>query len=317
VSPAAKARAPRTPTLAHRAEYYALRGAAAVLRLLSWDAACRFGEWLGELGYRPFGIRRAVVVKQLAAAFPEWSDAEVQRVARQAYRNLGRYAVETILLPTLTQAQILALMESADGWPVIEEELAKGHGVIFATGHVGNWELAGSYVAARGVPLDAIARIQANPLVDAYINRTRAAIGLNIMYDQDAVRQVPRSLRAGRAVAFIADQGVLGLASTFVPFFGRPAKTPRGAAVFARRYELPTLFAAVLRQPNGKFRFGVERIPTIDTGDREADVDAVVAAYTAALERWVRLAPAQYFWHHRRWRRQPPDTPEALRDPTR
>ena len=30
-------------------------------------------------------------------------------------------------------------------------------------------------------------------------------------------------------VSFVADQGVLGLASTFVPFFGRPAKTPRGA----------------------------------------------------------------------------------------
>jgi KDO2-lipid IV(A) lauroyltransferase len=87
--------------------------------------------------------------------------------------------------------------------------------------------------------------------------------------------------------------------------------------VFARRYELPPLFAVVIRQPNGKFRFQVERIPLVDTGDRDADIDAIVASYTAALERCVRTAPAQYFWHHRRWRRQPPDTPEALRDPTR
>jgi Kdo2-lipid IVA lauroyltransferase/acyltransferase len=54
-----------------------------------------------------------------------------------------------------------------------------------------------------------------------------------------------------------------------------------------------------------------------DTGDRDRDVDAIVAAYTKTLERWVRRAPEQYFWHHRRWRRQPPGTPEELRDPSR
>ena len=101
------------------------------------------------------------------------------------------------------------------------------------TGHFGNWELAGAYVAARGIPLDAIVRGMANPLFDAYINHTREEMGMTIVHDSEAVRRTPRSLRAGRAVAFVADQGVLGLASTFVPFFGRPAKTPRGAAVFA------------------------------------------------------------------------------------
>ena len=48
---------------------------------------------------------------------------------------------------------------------------------------------------------------------------------------------------------------------------------------------------------------------------READVDATVAEWTRILERWVRKAPEQYFWHHRRWRRQPPDTPPELREP--
>ena len=60
-----------------------------------------------------------------------------------------------------------------------------------------------------------------------------------------------------------------------------------------------------------------EPVTVQDTGDRERDVDAIVAAYTKTLERWVRRAPEQYFWHHRRWRRQPPGTPEELRDPSR
>ena len=117
------------------------------------------------------------------------------------------------------------------------------------------------------------------------------------------------------AVAFVADQGVLGLASTFVPFFGRPAKTPRGPAVFAMKYRLPTFFVAAVQEKSGKYRCVVTPVEIPDTGDREADVDTVVARYTSILESWVRRYPGQYFWHHRRWKRQPPDTPDELRDP--
>ena len=124
-------------------------------------------------------------------------------------------------------------------------------------------------------------------------------------------------MKAGRAIAFLSDQGVLGLASTFVPFFGRPAKTPRGPAVFALRLKVPVVFGTALRQPSGRYRFSFEPVTVQDTGNRERDVDAVVAEYTKTLERWVRKAPEQYFWHHRRWKRQPDDTPEYLRDPAR
>ena len=205
-------------------------------------------------------------------------------------------------------------VESVEGWEEIEDVMARGRGAILVTGHIGNWELAGSYVAARGVPLDAIVRGMANPLFDAYINHTREAIGMTVVHDSDAVRRTPRSLRGGRAVAFVADQGVMGLASTFVPFFGRPAKTPRGAAVFALRFDVPVVFVVALRKPNGRYRIVVERIEAPQTGDRERDVDAIVARFTQHLEKWVRAVPAQYFWQHRRWKRQPPDTPRELRE---
>jgi KDO2-lipid IV(A) lauroyltransferase len=52
------------------------------------------------------------------------------------------------------------------------------------------------------------------------------------------------------------------------------------------------------------------------TGTLDADVDAIVTAYTNTLERWVRRAPEQYFWHHRRWKHQRPGTPPELGDPS-
>jgi KDO2-lipid IV(A) lauroyltransferase len=302
-------------TLTHRAEYYALRGAVAALDRFGIRRAARIGEWLGALGYRPFGIRRAVVERQVRAAFPEFDEEKVSRIAKASYESLGRTSIETALLPARSREQVIGMFSRVEGWDVVERAMARGKGILFVTGHLGNWELAGSFVAARGIPLEAVARRMQNPLFDRYLTETRQRIGMSVVHDADAVRRVPRAVREQHAIAFLVDQGAVGLASTWVPFFGRLAKTPRGPAVFALRLGAPVIFGAALRQPDGRYMIGFEEVRTEPSGDREADVDRIVAAYTATLERWVRRAPEQYFWHHRRWKHQRPGTPPELGDP--
>ena len=312
--PSPQARVP--VSFAHRAEYAAVRAMVGALSTLNWRHAGSVGARIGALGYWPLGIRRRVVERQIAAAFPGLSQRDVRRIAQGAYEHLGRSSIEAAILPSLGPDAVLDLFEGADRYEVVEAAMGRGRGLIFVTGHLGNWELAGAYVAARGVPLDAIARRMKNPLFDQYLTETRSRIGMHVVHDAEAVRRTPRSLRDGRAVAFLADQGVLGLASTFVPFFGRPAKTPRGPAVFALRLDVPVVFGVAVRQPSGKYRLVFEPVAVENTGDRDRDVDAIVARYTATLEKWVRRYPEQYFWHHRRWRRQPPGTPPELREPS-
>jgi len=303
-------------TLSHYAQYYGIRGSAAALRRLSFERAGAIGERIGMLGYQPLGIRRAVVERQVAAAFPGLAEAEVARIARASYASLGRTTIETALLPTYSREQVLSLVEEVTGWDLVEQALAQGRGIMIVTGHLGNWELGGSYVAARGVPLEVVARRMENPLFDHYLTETRRRIGMTVVHDADAVRRVPRALREQHSVAFLIDQGAVGLASTWVPFFGRYAKTPRGPAVFALRLRAPLLFACALRRPNGRFAIHFEAVPVAQTGTLDADVDRIVASYTSTLERWVRRAPEQYFWHHRRWKHQRPGTPPELGDPS-
>jgi KDO2-lipid IV(A) lauroyltransferase len=302
-------------TFAHRAEYAALRGAVAAVERLSFTTAGKFGERVANLGFAPLGIRREVVERQLRSAFPEKDAAEIDRIARAAYRHLGRTSIETAILPSYSGAEIIGLFESVQGWDLVEQRLSLGKGLILVTGHLGNWELGGAYIAARGLPIDAVARHMANPLFDRYLTSTRERIGMTVVHDEEAVRRVPRALRTGRAVAFLFDQGAVGLASTWVPFFGRLAKTPRGPAVFALRLGTPVVFGVALRQPSGRYQLSFEPIEVTETGDREADVDRIVVEYTKALERWIRRAPEQYFWHHRRWKHQRPGTPPELGDP--
>ncbi len=305
----------KTPTFSHRVEYVLTRVMVGALRLVGWRAASAFGGMLGRLVYKPIGIRRGVVERQIAAAFPDLSRQAVETLARQSYDSLGRTSIETAIMPGTTADDVIARVNRVEGWEYVERGLAEGNGVILVTGHLGNWEFGGAYFAARGVPIDVVARGMANPIFEAYVGRTRRKIGMEVIHDKDAVRRTPRSLRDNRCVAFVSDHDALGLASTFVPFFGRPAKTPRGPAVFALRFGVPVLFVAIVREPNGKYAVLIEPVPVQPTGDKEADIDRIVLTYTEMLERYVRVYPAQYFWQHRRWRRQPPDTPPHLREP--
>jgi Kdo2-lipid IVA lauroyltransferase/acyltransferase len=305
-----------SPTLRHYAEYYALRGAVAALDLLSMRRAGAIGAWLGALGYRPLGVRRAVVERQIRAAFPGLEEPEVLRIARASYENLGRTTIETALLPRYSRQQVLDMFERVEGWDVMERARERGKGILLVSGHLGNWELAGSFVAASGVPLEAVARGMQNPLFDRYITETRRSIGMAVIHDADAVKRVPRATREQHGVAMLVDQGAVGLASSWVPFFGRYAKTPRGPAVFALRLGAPVIFACAIRQPSGRYVMHFEEVPVTPTGDREVDVDRIVRDYTSTLERFIRRAPEQYFWHHRRWKHQRPGTPPELGDPS-
>ena len=303
-------------TFSHYAEYYGLRGAVGALRRLSLRRAGDIGEWIGRLGYRPFAVRRDVVERQVRSAFPGLEQPDVVRIATESYEHLGRTTIETAILPEYSRGEVLGMFERVEGWDVVERAVAAGKGALFVSGHLGNWELGGSYIAARGIDLGVVARRMQNPLFDRYLTSTRHRLGMDVIHDAEAVRKVPRKVRAGGMVAFLFDQGAAGLASTWVPFFGRLAKTPKGPAVFALRLDAPLIFACAIRQRSGKYLMYFEQLPVARTGERDKDVDAIVNTYTAALERWVRKYPGQYFWHHRRWKHQQPGTPPELGDPS-
>ena len=58
-----------------------------------------------------------------------------------------------------------------------------------------------------------------------------------------------------------------------------------------------------------------EELEVTHSDDRERDVDDIMRRFSARLEALVTEYPGQYFWQHRRWKHQPPDTPPHLREP--
>ena len=178
------------------------------------------------------------------------------------------------------------------------------------TGHLGNWEVGGAAIAARDVPLDVVGKGMGNRRFQADLFAARERLGMRVIEMGDAPKKVLRSLRDGRVAAMLGDQNAHG-GGIFVPFFGKPASTARGPALFAIRSGAPVFVAFALRDRGWGQRYTVtfEALPFAPSGDLEEDIRALMVAYTRVLEAAILKDPDQYFWQHKRWKKRPAEEP--------
>ena len=152
----------------------------------------------------------------------------------------------------------------------------------------------------------AIVRRQGNRMVYERLQQLRRNLGVETIYQGQAPSRVPRILRENGVVGIVGDQDARK-SGVFVPYFGRPASTHRGPALFAMRLGAPVFSCIARRMPGDEIRYEVagERVPFEPTGVLDADVHALTAELAERLERQVRIAPEQYFWFHKRWKTKP------------
>jgi Kdo2-lipid IVA lauroyltransferase/acyltransferase len=299
----------------HRAEYALVRTLEKSVSSLPEGAAEAVGRNIGRALYGA-GIRRNVVEQNLRLAFPQKDSSWIDATARASYEHLGREAA-TIMRLSRLDARSIVERTTTIGWDDAQQALSLGKGLILVTGHYGNWEIAAAAVAARGSPIAAIVRRQGNRMVDERLQLLRRNLGVESIYQGQAPSRVPRILRANGVVGIVGDQDARR-SGVFVPFFGRPASTHRGPALFALRLGAPVFSCVARRLPGPDTRYEVigERVEYERSDDLEGDVHKLTAELALRLERQIRVDPAQYFWFHKRWKSAPPvdDTPVDERD---
>jgi KDO2-lipid IV(A) lauroyltransferase len=286
--------------------YLAIRALLLMLRWPPLGVARGLGALLGRLAHAMVPGERRRAREQASAALPELSREEVRTLVRRSFVHLGRSAAEIAQIDRIRRRfDRLAHFPDEDR-RVLEEALARGRGVVVVAGHIGNWELMGFYLAWRGYPVHTLARGLADPRLSAFVRRYRETRGVHSILrgEEGASRAMLRVFRAGGILGFFLDQDT-DVEGRFVPFFGRPAWTPAGAAVLALRTEAPVVVAAMTRQADGTHLLRVEPFETGALGDLEVDVLRITADLTRMLEAAIRQTPEQWVWMHRRWQRQP------------
>jgi Kdo2-lipid IVA lauroyltransferase/acyltransferase len=304
----------KTPRLRHRLEFLGFRVLSLGAWLLPEPVALALGAGVGHLAGTLVRIRRRVVDENLARAFPGESRAWRNRVARGAYRHVGREGVALLRLAR-TDLEGLRSRVALEGVEVAREAFGRGQGVIIMAGHLGNWEVGGGALAIANLPVDVVAQVQHNPLFDAELVAIRNRLGMRVIPRGEATRQGLRSLREGRGLGLVADQNVRS-GGIFVDFFGVPASTPRGPGLLALRTGAAVVTLMCLREAGARSRYRVhfQEVPVPTDGEPEEAIREVMESCTEILERYIRAAPEQYFWFHKRWKTRPSQEPSPSGD---
>jgi KDO2-lipid IV(A) lauroyltransferase len=281
-----------------------------VIQALSFQTACACARFLAWLAFRIDRRHREVALDNLRQAFPgRYTEAELRDLVKDVYRHLCKVMIEMAHMPRKVHlsnwAKFVHFPRAADPRRLLEPLFSR-RPVMFVTGHFGNWEMAGSIIAALGFKIHSIARPIDNPYLDTYVRAFRERYGAKILAKKGDFDQIERLLAEGGLLGTLGDQDA-GQRGQFVNFFGRPASTHKAIALLAMEHQTLLLVAGAARAADPMvYQVHVEDV--IDPREYDGRPDAVRAItqrFTTALEQLVRRQPEQYFWLHRRWKHQP------------
>lgn len=277
-----------------------LQGLGAVLPLRT---LCGLGGMLGGVARRfaPKDMKRAR--QHLEIAFPAISDEAREKLLQASMRHLGRTAAETLWLLRASASEVDEVCDIC-GQEHLFQALESGKGAVLITGHLGNWELLNARLGTAGIPMTIAVKDVYDPRVDNLATALRSRFGSQVVHrGRNAGARLFEALNNNRVNGLLIDQDIRDIPGVHVPFFGRPALTPIGAAQLALKAGCPIVPAFVHRKADGKHL--AEVFPPLDAPIPQETRDQVVeltAAATAAIESQIRRFPEQWVWMHRRWR---------------
>lgn len=274
-------------------------------------AAVRTGQWIVRAAYRLHRRLQFVGERNLRMAMPELSKPQRREILDRTCANLGRLLGEFSQFPKITRDNI-AERVIYDSFENYERAARRGRGVLMLTGHFGAWELCAFAQGLYGHPLSFLVRPLDNPLLDRLISGYRTRSGNSTIDKNDAVRAVLKRLRQGEDVGLLIDVNTVVEEGVFCDFFGIPACSTTGLAVFALRADAPVVPGFLIwddRLQKHVLRFEPE-VPLIRTGDFKEEVRLNTQAYMKVIENVVRRHPEQWLWIHKRWQTRPDGAPD-------
>jgi KDO2-lipid IV(A) lauroyltransferase len=290
-----------------RVEYAGLRVGLGVARCMPVSWVTGIGAFLASTA-GPWLRQNQRALENLAIAFPDKTPAERAVIARAMWANMGRIFAETLVLDrVLADPDAIEIVDHAY-W---QARMTEPGPSIGCTLHMGNWELAIWPLTLFGRRPAGVYRPIANPLVDAWLARTRAVLypgGLlgkgesedDAKSGQRTARLLIDHARKGGCIGFVCDH--FDRRGTPIRFMGRFARFTTAPAMIARHLGARLWVGRCLRiGTTSRFRMEIKELDLPRTADKAGDARHLTTAVFAAFEAWIRENPEQWMWWNTRW----------------
>ncbi len=297
--------------LREQIEYAATAGVLKLCRVLPEGAVYSLFKGFGLLIHATAGRRRRLSLRNTEIVFPEKTPAERKLIVKKAYLNLTEsMALNTLITTGKISDQRLMDMVNPTDWEKLHLRLAESEtGLLFFSGHLGNWELMAQYIGMKikkefGIPFNAIARKTNNQLLeDRIVRPSREHFGVNVLYKKNALMRSVKALKRGESVGTMIDQRLSLREGISVDFFGKAAGTSAMPALLQIRFGIPTLPFFMIKYAPRKYRFLIgDPVPWTDTGaPMKEQAQELTRIHQKILEDMIKEYPDQWFWMHNRW----------------
>lgn len=257
---------------------------------------------------------RRTAMRNLELAYPEKSLAQRRAIADEVFLSIARLIWIFARFPKLNAQNIHELIRY-EGLEHFLEAKKRGHGVLFATAHFGNWELSAFAHALMTEPMHVMIRPLDNPGIDRLVENRRQLSGNRLIIKWDSARAVLRALHQNEAVGVLIDQNTSPQEGVFVDFFGTPACANTAFAKIAAKTGAAVIPGFAIWSDEER-KYVLKFYPSLEiSADPSADPTDATRRLHALLEAVIREHPGQWLWIHRRWKTQPEGQP-SLYDKT-
>ncbi len=280
-----------------------------LLTLLPYRTQMAIGAGIGRVMRRIMASRRHVVEVNLQLAFPDLTPASRMALLREHFDNAGRAVLESAL-SWWGSDERLAHLAHIHGLEHLKAAAAEGKGVILLSAHFTCFEM-GARLLARHHPFQFLYKPQRkNPLFEAYTTRLRLRHYLRAVAHRD-LRGMARGLKDQLTCWYLPDQDFGRKNSVFAPFMGVPTATVTATSRLVSMTGARVVPYFPLRREDGSgYDIHIlEPLESFPSGDDLADATRI----NALVETFVRRAPAQYLWLHKRFKTRPEGEADVYR----
>jgi KDO2-lipid IV(A) lauroyltransferase len=248
-------------------------------------------------------FRRAVIVENLSAVYPQLNATQQQELARQMWRSLVLMCCEIAQAPRRINRYSWRDYIELNKLDALVSALLDQRPTILLSGHFGNFEIAGFAAGLFGFPSFTIARPLDNPNLNTFFNTFRGMHGQFILPKRGVADQVTNLLQSGATLTVLGDQAD-SISGIELDFLGRKATCHKAIALFALNSNSNMVVATAVRQSRC-MKFDLACIDVLDVMQLEGadrSIRGVTQWYNRQLENEIRRTPHQYWWLHRRWK---------------
>jgi KDO2-lipid IV(A) lauroyltransferase len=270
---------------------------------LAWARKC--GELIGIILFRLWGSRRRIALENLKQSEASGSIILIEsaeKVIKENFKNFGKSFIEVVKVYFGFDRKIFRQI-TLNGAEHFHAARLQGKGVIFITGHCGNWELLALATGMRLSPVSVVARPVDNPFINAFIEKARKRYGNSVIYKKGALKSILYTLKKNGCIGILMDQSVLANEGFIIDFLGRGAWTTKMPALIAQKTGATVLPAFIHRINGGHVMTIYPEVKLSRSDDKKESFVEDTRILSSYIEGYIKEHPSEWLWIHRRWKR--------------